>query len=273
MAINYAEKYSAKVDERFAKAAITPPIVNDDYDFVGVNAVNVYSVPTVAMNNYSMTGTARYGTPSELQDSVQTMALSRDRAFTFSVDRRNHEDTMMTHEAGKALRRQLDEVVIPEIDVYRLATIIANAGNSAAANLTATNAYASFLDGVNAITNAKAPAGGRVAYIGTRFYKLIRLDPAFIKASDVAQTALFTGQVGQIDGIPLVLAPDSYFPLNFDFLITNKIATVAPVKLSEYKVHENPPGINGWLVEGRFYYDAFVLNNKKNAIYVHTEAA
>jgi hypothetical protein len=27
--------------------------------------------------------------------------------------------------------------------------------------------------------------------------------------------------------------------------------------------------INGWLVEGRLRYDAFVLNNKANAIYVH----
>jgi hypothetical protein len=84
---------------------------------------------------------------------------------------------------------------------------------------------------------------------------------------------LLTGQVGQVDGIPLVLAPDSYYPENFDFLITNKIATVAPVKLAEYRTHENPPGINGWLVEGRFYYDAFVLNNKKPAVYAHVEAS
>jgi len=38
-----------------------------------------------------------------------------------------------------------------------------------------------------------------------------------------------------------------------------------------YKQHENPQGINGWLVEGRIYYDAFVLKNKKTAIYVSTK--
>jgi hypothetical protein len=42
--------------------------------------------------------------------------------------------------------------------------------------------------------------------------------------------------------------------------------------LSEYKIHDNPPGINGWLVEGRVYYDAFVLENKKSAIYVFKTA-
>jgi hypothetical protein len=39
------------------------------------------------------------------------------------------------------------------------------------------------------------------------------------------------------------------------------------------KVSENPPGINGWLVEGRVVYDAFVLESKKNGIYVHVESA
>jgi len=272
MAVNYALKYSAKVDERFTQAAITTPIVNNDYDFTGVNTVQVYSIPTVAMVDYTLTGNARYGTPEELQDTLQSMTLSQDRAFTFTIDRRNYIDTQMSHEAGKALRRELDEVTIPEIDIYRLAQIIANAGNSATGAITSSNAYAAFLDGVNALTNAKAPTAGRMAYVGTNFYKSIRLDQSFIKSSDLGQQALFTGQVGQIEGIPLVLAPDSYFPADFDFLLTHRIATVSPVKLSEYKLHDNPPGINGWLIEGRFYYDAFVLANKAGAIYVHMAA-
>ena len=64
----------------------------------------------------------------------------------------------------------------------------------------------------------------------------------------------------------------SYFPENVEFIITNQAATTSPVKLSEYKIHDNPPGINGWLVEGRVYYDAFVLENKKSAIYVFKTA-
>jgi hypothetical protein len=66
--------------------------------------------------------------------------------------------------------------------------------------------------------------------------------------------------------------PKSYFPENVEFIITNQAATTSPVKLSEYKIHDNPPGINGWLVEGRVYYDAFVLENKKSAIYVFKTA-
>ena len=70
------------------------------------------------------------------------------------------------------------------------------------------------------------------------YFKLLKQDESFIKASDLAQNMLVKGQVGMVDGI-----------------------------------HDNPPGINGWLVEGRVRYDAFVLENKKGAIYVHKTAA
>ena len=40
-------------------------------------------------------------------------------------------------------------------------------------------------------------------------------------------------------------------------------------QLDEYKIHDNPPGISGWLVEGRVLYDCFVLNEKADAVYYH----
>lgn len=271
MAINYAGKYSSKIDERFKLGAMTAPAINNDYDFVGVKTVNVYSVPTATMNDYTRSGSNRYGTPSELENSVQEMTLTQDRGFTFTIDRANFDDTMMANSAGAALQRQIDEVIIPELDIYRISKMCAATGisSSSATAITKTNAYEVFLDGTTALTNNNVPTGGRVAFVSAAYYKLIKLDDSFIKMGDISQNMLIKGQIGMIDNIPLILVPDSYLPENVSFLITNPIATVAPVKLSEYKIHDNPPGINGWLVEGRLYYDAFVLNNKAKAIYVH----
>ena len=72
-----------------------------------------------------------------------------------------------------------------------------------------------------------------------------------------------------VDGVPVIVVPTAYLPENTAFVLTNPIACCSPIKLADYKIHDNPPGINGWLVEGRLYYDAFVLNNKKGAIYTH----
>lgn len=273
MAINYASKYSSNVQERFKLASITDRAVNTSVDFVGVNAVNIYSVPTVAMGDYTLTGSSRYGTPAELQNTVQTLTMAKDRSFTFTIDKRNNTDTQMAMDAGKALARQIDEVIVPEIDTYRLSKIVAGAGTSAtAAAITKVNAYESFLDGVTTLLDNKVPLTNEVAYISANFYKQIRLDDNFIKASDIAQDMLIKGQVGMVEGIPLIYSPGTYLPENVEFVLTNSMAVPAANKLEEYKIHDNPPGINGWLVEGRVYYDAWVLDNYKKAIYVHKNA-
>lgn len=273
MAQNYASKYSGKVDERFAKASVTNAAINNEYDFVGVNAVNVYSIETVALGNYTMTGSNRYGTPAEISDSKQTLTLSQDKAFTFAIDKRNAEDSVGAKEAGRALRRQVDEQVIPTIDKYRIAAMVTGAGTSATpAAITNDNAYDAFLDGTNALMENSVPETGRIAFVSANFYKSIKLDPSFIKASDMAQGMLVNGSVGTVDGVQIIPVPSSYLPAQVEFVITHPVAMCSPVKLAEYITHDNPPGINGTLVEGRIYYDAFVLENKKKAIYVHKNA-
>jgi N4-gp56 family major capsid protein len=272
MAVNLASKYSQKVDERFKLKSFTESAVNREYDWNGVNSINVYSIPTVAMGNYTKTGLSRYGTAAELDNTVQTMTLTRDRSFTFTIDRANHQDTQMVMQAGKALARQVDEVIVPEVDVYRLAAMSASAvatGHTATAAITASNAYSSILKAGEFLDEDKVPMTGRIAFVKPSFYNFLKLDNAFIKASEIGQKMLINGQVGEVDGVKIVKVPSVYLPANHEFILCHPSATVAAQKLEDYKTHDNPPGINGWLVEGRKRYDAFVLENKKNGLFVH----
>jgi N4-gp56 family major capsid protein len=273
MAVNLASKYSSKVDERFKLKSFTESVVNNNYDWEGVKTISVYDIPTVAMNNYSRTGTGRYGTPEELQNEKTDYTLSRDRAFTFAIDRGNFQETQMVMQAGKALARQIDEVIVPEVDIYRLAAMsaaaVANGGVSAVAAITAANAYSSLLKATEFHAENKVPLTGRVAFVTPQYYNFLKLDSSFIKQSEIAQNMLINGQVGEVDGIKIVMVPSVYLPASTAFLVTRQEATVAPKKLEDYKTHDNPPGINGWLVEGRQIYDAFVLKNKAKSIYIH----
>jgi N4-gp56 family major capsid protein len=276
MAVNLASKYSNKVDERFKLKSLTEVAVNRNYDWSGVKTISVYSVPTVAMNTYSRTGSGRYGVAAELDNTKVDFTLSRDRSFTFAIDRGNNMDTMGVMEAGKALARQQDEVITPEIDIYRLASLAAgaaaNGGTSAITAVTASNAYTVFLKGTEYQDENKVPVGGRVAFVTPQFYNFIKLDPTFIKSTEIAQKILASGQVGEIDGVKIIKAPSTYFPAATPFILTHPAAMVAADKLEDYKTHDNPPGINGWLVEGRTIYDAFILDAKKKAIYAHKTA-
>lgn len=272
MAIEYAAKYSGKVDERFAIASMTAQAVNNDYEFTGVDTVKVFSIPTVELNDYALTGNNRYGTPDDLQNEVQTLVLSQDKAFTFVIDRKSLDDTMGAMEAGRALRRQVDEVIIPTVDKYRLSVMVQNAGKSATGTISKTNAYAALLDATGALLENGAPMTGRVAYVSPEFYTAIKQDTSFVRSGDASQEMLIRGSVGVVDGVNIIPVPASYLPSGVNFILTHKIATVGPVKLESYKIHDNPPGINGKLVEGRIRFDAFVLKNKAGAVYVHKKA-
>ena len=264
--INYATKYSSVVDDKFALSSLTNGLGNNEYDWVGVQTVAVYSIPDVSLVDYDMTKADRYGTATELEDEVQEMQISQDKSFTFTIDRANYDDTMMTKEAGKRLAVMLSNVVIPYVDTYRIAQMVENAGNTYEATVTSSNAYDSFLEVQAMLDDDKVPQGNRVCICTAQFYKKIKEDDSFIKQSDLGQTVAFNGQVGEIDGVPVIKAPTSYFPQGAEFIIVNPLATVNPVKLQDYKIHDNPVGISGYKVEFRVRFDSFVLNNKADAV-------
>lgn len=269
MAVNYASKFAPKVDEKLTAEAITAPAINQNYDFTGVETVTVYSVGTVALTDYQVTGTARYGELNELGNDKQDLKMSQDKAFTFSIDRKSEDDTNGAMDVGEALARQVREQIVPAVDKHRLAKIVAGAGKTVTGVITKENAYESVLDAQIELRNKKAPRTGNVLYASAEFYKLLKLDANFIKASELGQQTLMTGQLGMVDGLPVILATADVLPEHVQFVITNPNATTSPVKLETYKVHEDPVGVNGYVVEGRIRFDAFVLKNQAGNIYVH----
>ena len=269
MAVNLTVRFSGKVDEVINNGALSTPSINKDYSFVGAKTVKVYAFGTVPLNNYSRTGSNRYGTPQELQDTVQELTMEQDKAFTFTIDKGNATDTEPgVREAGKQLRRETDLEIIPMLDLYRFSKIAAGAGHKfyAATALTKSTAYEAFLDANQAIDDADVPATGRICNASPLFLKLIKQDDNFIKAGDLSQKTLFTGQVGEIDGVAIIKVPATRLPAGLLFEITHPMACTAPVKINEYKLHQDPPGLSGMLAEGRVYHDAFILGNKARMI-------
>ncbi|ATI60385.1 hypothetical protein COE01_17850 [Bacillus thuringiensis] len=264
--LNLTHKFSPLVDERFAPSAVTTASTNQDYEFTGAKGIKITSVQTVEMNDYKRSGQGRYGQADELGNDLQEEIMKKDRSFTFTMDKMNEEESEV--KVAPAIARQMREVVIPEIETYRLKVMSEGAGTKVDGAITKTNAYESFLAGQETLDDHFVPEN-RVCHATPAYINKLKLDDNYTKASDLAQgTILLKGQVGEVDGVAIIKTPKSFMN-GQEFIITHKSATVAPVKLAETKVHLDPPGISGTLVEGRFYYDAFVLDMKKNAIYAH----
>ena len=274
MAVNLATKYSDKVAERFKMKSLATGFTNRDYNWEGVKTLTVYQLPVVGLNNYDRTASSnRYGTPNELQDGIQTMTVSQDKGFTFIIDKGNKIDSMNVRDAGKALRREIDEVIVPTEDRYvfhKMASSAFTSGNKNTVTtgaLDATKAYKAFLEGQTFLDNKLVPMGGRIAAVNASTLALLKQDSAFVLASELGQKIKINGVVGELDGVKIVKVPDNYLPTNCAFIITHPSVTVKAEKLHDYKIHDNPPGISGNLVEGRVYYDAFVLDAKKGGVF------
>jgi hypothetical protein len=270
--MNLATRYLTQVDERFIRESQAVLALNNDYKFTGDKTVVIYSIPVVPMNDYVRAGSNRYGIPVDLSRNIQTMVVNKDRSFTFIIDKGDKLQSEMVSDAGRALSRQLSEVWVPEYDTYVFKTLADKAqaiGNYAATPLDKTNAYAAFLNGMERLGDHNVPDKGRVAFCSYKFANLIKQDSAFMKYGDKSQEMLEKGVIGEVDGCKIVKVPSSRLPAGAAFIITHAIAATAPKQLEEYKIHDNPPGISGWLVEGRFIYDCFVLNEKACAVYYH----
>ena len=270
--MNLASRYLKQVDERFAQESQAMLALSKDYKFKGGKTFMVYSLPVVQMNDYTRSGDQRYGVPADLSRSVQNLEVTRDRSFTFIIDKGDKLQSEMVSDAGRALARQIREVVVPEFDTYVFKTLADSAmaaGNYADSAIDKTNAYAAFLAGMEKLGDNNVPCKGRVAFCSYRYANLLKQDAAFVKYGDASQDMLARGVIGEVDGCRIVKVPSNHLPAGTAFIITHAVAAAAPQQLEEYKIHDNPPGISGYLVEGRFIYDCFVLNEKINAVYVH----
>lgn len=224
MAVNYAEKFSQTIDDQLSKDSLTDKAVNKDYDFDGVNKVNVYSVETVPLNDYDINAKSnRYGTPVELGNDVQTLELTQDKSFTFSIDRKNATDTMMAMSAPKALARELKGVVTPTIDRYRIAKYTAEALKAMnKETLPQKQHYSTGRPTV--LFDAKVPTEGRIAFVTSAYYKAIKLDKNFVSSGDKGQEIAVTGAVGTIDKTTIIVAPADYFVKGTNFIICHPMA-------------------------------------------------
>lgn len=279
MAQNYSAAHLKVLDERYHLKSKTDLIVNKGIrlDFNGKNSVTIYNVDVVAENDYVRSGTNRFGALVELGTGTQTFTLSQDKAFTFTIDRGNYEDSQMVTEVAKAVKRQQDEVSTPATDIYRLGVLtayaIANTQGVIGGTAVAYNTiYQLILAQQAAMSEAKVPEDGRVMFITPTNYNLLKRDPEFVRDADLTYRDLKKGILGQVDGLTIVQLPTSYFVNKFQFLIVKDDLLVSPMKFNSVRTLDDVQGIDGWVAEGRRYYDAFVPTQKAVGLRVYTKA-
>lgn len=277
-AIDLVTKFLPLVDEKFTTESKKSLLTNKNFDWTGAHSIKIYKVSTSGMNDYDRNASntenwSRFGPVGGLDAVTEEMVLKKDRSFTFAIDKLDEDETAQQLAAASALERQMREVMIPEVDTYTYTIMCENAGiKPDAVALTADNVCSEIFKANTALDNQEVPETERILVVTPDTYLLMKQSKEIFPETDIAEDMRIKGVIAMLDGAKVIKVPAKRLPSGFGFMIAHPVATVAPTKLEDYRIHRDPPGISGSLVEGRICYDAFVLDNKKNAIYYQATA-
>lgn len=91
-----------------------------------------------------------------LQNSIQELTLTKDRAFKMLLDKMDEDETKI--KAGEVLVRQLRERVIPEIEKYKFEIILKSCDTkSQTVTGLVANAYNKFLEAQEKLNDVDVP--------------------------------------------------------------------------------------------------------------------
>lgn len=271
--VNLAQKFADRLDERFTKGSITDSAVGSDYDWAGVNAIKVYTIDAPTLNDYNASASSnRFGTPTEVDDELNTYSLAQKKSFTKTFDMTNVQDQMFKKRSAAYLKQTWDERYVPAIDTYRLG-IWANGAGLGAVNgtvLTKATFAEKYLLAHAALDDADVPQEGRIAFVRNDICVAAKLAQELQYNQNYTQKSILNGQIADIV-CPVIATPTSRMPSGVEFMIKYKRASADPVKLRLLRANDNAPGIAGTLMEGLVRYDSFVMAQKADGIYVYAQ--
>lgn len=284
--INLVEKASPKVMERFKQKSVTEGLFSNEYSWSGVATVKIPSIDVVPLNDYNQErtdGGSRYGSLVNLGDTWQEHTVKERKSFMFAIDNTYNTQQMQIKKASRDLKREVDEVVIPYVDKYRIRkmALAGTSGNHNIASETLTKAnIIETIFGVNAAMSENlVPEGGRICYISHKTAIKTNLAEQVVGtsgymsgvgANSLGQKSIVSGALGQIDGTTIKRVPSGYLPPNVEMLFVKKGICFAPTQLKEFDIHPGAHVLSGKICTGLIQHDCFVPEGREKCIFVVT---
>jgi len=273
--VNLATKYDAKLDERYRLQSRTERFCGNAYNWEGANAIKVWTLESAELNDYNSTASAnRFGTPSEVDDEINTYTLQKKRSFSKVFDVTHVQDQMFVKKANAYLKQMWDERYVPEIDKYRFKAWADGAGQGAlnSTQLDKDTVLKQILLAHAALDDAFVPSENRATFVRSDIAVETALATQLAHSDQWVDKAIIRGKIGELNGSPVISVPKSLFPTGLEFMVKYKGASADPMKLRMLRANDNAPGYAGTLMEGLARYDSFVLAAKADGIFCYFQS-
>lgn len=286
--ISLAQRFLPILDAKYKKASVTAflDMLEERVQWDGAKTVKLFEVSTNGLANYDRNGGY---VPGSEDGSWEPYTLNVDRGRSFTIDAMDNEESM-----GLAFGTLLGEFervdVVPEIDAYRFAKYVSEAGlHSPVVDPDGVNVnFADLIqDAIEVLDNSEVPSEGRILFVSPKAYRILKGNiTRFTENGDPD----VNGNVEMYEDMRVVKVPNARFntaiQLNaptdattsggysllgatINFMIIHPSAIMQVIKHRVPKII--PASVNqsadGDMLNYRVYHDAFVKKNKKNGIY------
>lgn len=289
MAQNYGTMTSNLMDRPLALKSVFAPYVGDNgYKFTSAGTIQVVSTADGTLGDYTETSVSPV-TVGLVGNSLQTLTLAYNKALFQRIQQTLIQDTPVANFAAQWAKQQIEDVFVPNHDVYSLNKV-------ALARATANDVQVTLSSGelpstglsklfgqafINIHANG-ADVSQTVAWVADSFANALADQITFTGSDAGYNDAKNSAFLGKYKGVACIATPDSYFTalgatsqLAIYVLMADKraIVNVTPkMSPTDYKVLTEISGFSGVEIQIRDRGDTFVLTNKADVIAVVRES-
>lgn len=295
---NYAEQFEQALHQKYAKELASVDLFNSNPQVKFINAQTI-KLPNITVSGYKDHNRQTIGFNSgTISNEWEPKKLEHDRDIEFAIDPMDVDETNLVVSIANVQNTLETEQGIPEKDCYVFSKLYTEAGKYAAngatidtTTLTAENILQKFDDAMEKMDEAGVPSEGRILYVTPAVNKL------FKQAKDIQRVLGVNGSNGDVkrsiyslDDVKIkkvqsarmksqynftngCVATDEAKQMNF--ILIHPSCEVAREKYSYIKVftpgHDSRTADN-YLLQSRFYMDAFLIKNKAAGIFINATA-
>lgn len=295
---NYAEQFEQALHQKYAKELASVDLFNSNPQVKFINAQTI-KLPNITVSGYKDHNRQTIGFNSgTISNEWEPKKLEHDRDIEFAIDPMDVDETNLVVSIANVQNTLETEQGIPEKDCYVFSKLYTEAGKYAAngatidtTTLTAENILQKFDDAMEKMDEAGVPSEGRILYVTPAVNKL------FKQAKDIQRVLGVNGSNGDVkrsiyslDDVKIKQVQSARMKSQYNFtngcvateeakqmnfILIHPSCEVAREKYSYIKVftpgHDSRTADN-YLLQSRFYMDAFLIKNKAAGIFINATA-
>jgi hypothetical protein len=297
MVLKYAETFAPALEQKYSKELASFELFQSNKQVKFIDAQTI-KLPSITLSGYKdhTRGSLGFNTGT-ITNEWEPKKLAHDRSIEFVIDPMDVDETNKTVSIGNVQNTLEEEQTIPEKDSYVFSKLYAEATAYAANGatisteaLTAENILEQFDSAMEKMDEAGVPGSGRLLYVTPKVNKLLK------EAKDIQRVMGVTGEgsvkrsIYDLDDVKIKVVQSARLKSKYNFtegcvaaadakqinfILVHPTAVIARDKYSyinAFEPGEDSRTADNYLLQSRFYMDAFLVKNRANGIFINAQA-